>query len=84
MNLCGYMLKYIGGEVEGSKVLSLGCGIGITEVDFAPDMITGVDVYDYSDKFNGKFIQHDIRKIREIIEPDSFDVVFCVDIIDTF
>jgi len=82
MNLCAYTLHFLGKSHELCKVLSLGCGIGITEVDFTPEQITGVDIYDYSDKFNGTFIQHDVRNVREIIEEDSFDVVFCVDIIE--
>ena len=82
MNLGAYMLTFLGRAIDGRTVLSLGCGIGITEVDFTPEQLTGVDIFDYSDKFHGKFIQHDIRKIREIIEEDSFDYVLCTDIIE--
>ena len=82
MNLCAYSMHFLGFSHLAWSILSLGCGIGITEIDFEPERITGVDIFDYSDKFKGTFIQHDVRNVKEIIKDNSFDIVFCVDIIE--
>ena len=61
-------------------VLSLGCGIGQGELGFKK--VAGVDIWDYSSSFPYEFIKYDIRKIRELFLPGSFDLVIGLDIIE--
>ena len=80
--LAAYILRYFGQDYEGKSILALGCGIGITEIDFTYEQLTGVDIFDYSEHFHGKFIQADVKDIKELFEEDSFDYVIGVDIIE--
>ena len=63
-------------------VLSLGCGIGQGELGLKNEQLTGVDIWDYSSSFPYEFIKYDIRKIRELFLPGSFDLVIGLDIIE--
>lgn len=69
-------------SVDGFKVIALGCGASGAEKSPKFSHLTGVDIYPYFDAPVDKFIQHDVKKIREIIPDKSYDLVFCLDIIE--
>ena len=77
-------------KLHEMSVVSLGCGIGITESNFKCASIDGVDIFDYRlnhflknwDAVKGNFTIGDIRKIDEIVKEKSYDVVLCLDIIE--
>lgn len=75
------------GALKEFEVVSLGCGVGITESGFPCRSITGIDIYPYHAESVGKgyldrFIEYDIRKVADIISEKQFDIVLCLDIIE--
>ncbi len=84
MNLADTIVKILETRqsVDGFKVISLGCGKSGAETSPKWAHLTGVDIYPYPDAPVNQFIQHDIRKVREIIANKSFDLVLCLDIIE--
>ena len=77
-------------KLHECKVISLGCGIGITESNFKCDSIDGVDIFDYRlnhflknwNAVKGNFTIGDIRKIDKIVKEKSYDVVLNLDVIE--
>lgn len=69
--------------VDNFEVISLGCGIGVSEINDKWKSLTGVDIYPYHKESKvDHFIQYDVRKIKEIIKDKSFDLVLCLDVIE--
>lgn len=77
-------------ELHKCSVISLGCGIGVTECGFKCSKLDGMDIFSYGnrhllnnwDNIRGTFISGDIRKSDELIKNKSYDIVFCLDVIE--
>lgn len=93
MNLLTEMIeKHLAEKLELHKcsLISLGCGIGVTESGFKCSQLDGVDIFSYGnnhmlenwDKKRGIFITEDIRKIDNILFEKSYDIVFALDVIE--
>ena len=78
-----YIKNYISPE---DSVLDLGCGNGASLRNFKMKYSMGIDIWEQylpmaKDVYT-EVKQYDIRKILEIIKPNSFDVVLAIDIIE--
>lgn len=69
------------------SLLDLGCGRGGSSLNFSCPIKVGVDSFkdyaeDYQKLTGGIFIPYDIKKIRELIQPKSFETVIAWDVIE--
>lgn len=72
------LLNLVGKE---DRVLELGCGNGRITNYLPCKELVGIDAFDYSAYFKGKFILHNINDLS-FIEDNSFDVVLAIDVIE--
>jgi len=75
------------GEIE--SVLDVACGLALKSKFLVPTpkIIVGVDIYEpYLRKIEADIpytvIKYDVRKIKDIFLPNSFDVVYAIDILE--